>query len=367
MLSTSRSFLSSSGTWRAAWTLGVEESTYRIKTYVQLLVMVLLIWDLYDTPAALKSGLQAYVLGAWVAVISTISNYVTGREFRLYAGGRYSATGVNPGDLVLILTLALPVAWYLATSGDHSSKGRVARMVNYAYVPGSLCHRTERARLALFAVVQALLYILATTARLKFGMKALIFCSLIATFLALPVLLPESSLDRLSTVGTSIREGDLGGRVVLWRAGVAEFARHPLLGVGSGAFPAVAAFHSVVHNTFLSVLTEVGIVGFALFALVLGLTLYSALCQPSEQARLWVAVLLVWAIGVFAQTWEKAKSTWLFFVLVVASANLPLRTPRFGEAAGLRSLRVAPDVSAPSEASGAVVTVRQTPSTDVVL
>jgi hypothetical protein len=353
----------------AFWTLGVDETTYRIKTYAQLFVMVLLIWDLYDTPAALKSGLQAYVLGAWVAVISTIGNYVAGREFRLYSGGRYSATGVNPGDLVLILTLALPVAWYLATSGGHGVRGRVARLVNYAYVPPALfAIGLSGARLALFAVVPALLYILATTTRLKFGMKALIFCSLIATILALPVLLPESSLDRLSTVGTSISEGDFGGRVLLWRAGVVEFARHPLLGVGSGAFPAVAEVHSVVHNTFLSVLTEVGIIGFALFALVLVLTLYSALRQPSEQARLWVAVLLIWAIGVFAQTWEQTKSTWLFFVLVVVSANLPLpdRAIR-GAAAGLRSLRVVPGASAPSEASGTVATVRQTPSTAAVL
>ena len=257
--------------WNVAsgfWTLGVEETTYRIKTYAQLFVMVLLIWDLYDTPAALKSGLQAYVLGAWVAVISTIGNYVAGREFRFYAEGRYSATGVNPGDFVLILTLALPVAWYLATSGDHGVRGRVARLVNYAYVPSALfAIALSGARMALFAVVPALLYILATTTRLKFGMKALLFCFLITTFLALPVLLPEASLDRLSTVGTSISEGDLGGRVILWRAGVAEFARHPLLGVGSGAFPAVAEFHSVVHNTFLSVLTEVGIIGFVLFAM----------------------------------------------------------------------------------------------------
>jgi O-antigen ligase len=341
------------------WTLGPEQTTYRIKTYAQLFIMALALWDLFDTPGAFKSGLQAYVLGGWVAVISTLSNWLSGREFRLYSGGRYSATGVNPGDLVLLLTLGLPIAWYLASVAGQGARGRAARLANYAYVPASLfAIALSGARMALFAVVPALLYILATTARLKLGMKALIFCSLIAGVVAVPTLLPESSLGRLSSTGSSIQEGDLGGRVVLWRASLVELSRHPLLGIGSGAFPAVAEAHAVVHNTFLSVLAELGIIGFGFFALVLLATLYNALRQPPEQARLWVAILLIWAIGVFAQTWEQTKATWLFFGLVVVSANLPvpLRALR-GEMAGLAPLRSGPSAPAGREVVGTGVAV----------
>jgi O-antigen ligase len=71
-----------------------------------------------------------------------------------------------------------------------------------------------------------------------------------------------------------VRESSLRERIDVFRAGLQMFTAHPLLGVGPGNFPLVigdydpnySAVYS--HNTYLSVLAELGIVGYLFFILL---------------------------------------------------------------------------------------------------
>ena len=310
----------------ALWSLGVEETVARLQTYFQLAALVWILWDLYTTPAALKAGLQAYVLGAYVTVGSTVANYFAGIEISAYSGGRYAGAGLNANDLALILALGLPVAWHLAVSAGNSKKSDVLRLANYVYIPAALfAILLTGTRAALFAIVPTLLFILGTLTRLKFSSRVLIFAVLIGALFALQPLVPQTSFDRLATTGTSIGASDLGGRANIWREGIAVFSEYPLLGIGSGAFRTVVESGTVAHNTFLSVLVEVGIVGFALFGIILAIAVCQAVHQPTGHSRLWLTVLLVWAAGVSSLTWEHTKPTWLFLGLVVVGANLSVQ------------------------------------------
>jgi O-antigen ligase len=312
----------------AFWSMGIDQTQLRIKTYAQLCVMVLMLWDLYRTSAHLKAGLQAYVLGAWVCIISTTLNYLAGQEAFLYSEGRYSATGINANDLAIILMLGVPAAWYLASSpgGRDGTLHRISRLANYAYVPAAFFAAALTARrTGLFAAVPAILYIIGTATRLKLGARIVILGALIAATLSLLPHIPQSSTGRLETAMTSLSVADLGGRAALWRTAIEAFSTHPLLGVGSGAFPATNRFGAVAHNSFLSVLAESGIVGFSLFALVLAIVVHQATHLTREYSRLWFAALLVWAIGASALTWEHRKPTWLFLSFVVITAGFSFR------------------------------------------
>ena len=44
-----------------------------------MLLLVFILWDLYTTRSALLAGLQAYILGAYVAVGSAVNNYFPAR------------------------------------------------------------------------------------------------------------------------------------------------------------------------------------------------------------------------------------------------------------------------------------------------
>ena len=46
------------------WSVNIDSTLKRSGTYLQLGVMVFILWDLFTTPAALRAGFQAYVLGA---------------------------------------------------------------------------------------------------------------------------------------------------------------------------------------------------------------------------------------------------------------------------------------------------------------
>ena len=97
------------------WSSGADYTIQRIKTYSQIFLLLLIYWDLFQKPEELRAGLQAYVFGAYVLVVSTIYNYLAGNVAVQYEG-RYSATGVNANDVALILILGMPIAMQLLFS-----------------------------------------------------------------------------------------------------------------------------------------------------------------------------------------------------------------------------------------------------------
>lgn len=135
-------------------------------------------------------------------------------------------------------------------------------------------------------------------------------------------LIPDTSWARLSTFGEQLNTGDLNLRTTIWSAGVAEFLRHPLLGIGEGAYQVASARYLgenfVAHNTFVSVLVELGIVGFTVFVAVLGRTALAVIRMKGEDRAMWVAVFATWLVGVQTATWEAQKVTWLLIACALA-------------------------------------------------
>ena len=333
------------------WTQSYDDTMVRIRTFIQLFILVFIIWDLFRTPDDLVKGLQAYVLGSWVAIASAIINYINGTEFRLYTAGRYTATGINPVDFVLILALGLPLAWYLAVNSATGLGKNILRLVNFAFIPAALfAMLLTGGRTALFVILPALFYIFITSSRLKVSTRIVILVALVVALMILLPYLPQSTLERLSTVQSSIASADLGGRVYIWKTAISLFVKYPILGIGSGAFRSVSDFKSFANNTFLSVLVETGFIGFVFFGLALLVVLYQAFHQPKQFTLLWLTVLLIWTIGVSTLTWEQTKPTWLFLSLVVVSAKVGYKNEEnvlAGDLSINKPFRVLPGESAP--------------------
>jgi len=310
------------------WSVAPDQTMVRIKTYAQLAMMCWMFWDLYKTPKELNVALQAYILGSFVTIASTINNYRTGQTINVY-DVRYAGANLNAVEMAIILILGIPIAWSLANFLSKSWLSYLLKVTNLIFIPLAVFAIFLTAtRTALFAILPAVLYILGTSNRIKLGWRILIFIVLIVGVVVLLPFIPQASLDRLATVGSSISAGDLGGRVRLWIESVAIFLKEPLLGVGSGALGSDFELGSYAHNTFLSILAELGILGFILFVVLLTIVLYEAVRQPKKNSILWLAVLAIWIAGTFSLTWEYTKQTWLILNWVVISANLmnPLRS-----------------------------------------
>ncbi|MGH7491212.1 MAG: O-antigen ligase family protein [bacterium] len=319
--------------WNAAsvlWSLDLDRTTDRILTYFQLFGMVMVIWDLYATPTALHAGLQAYVLGAYVSLGGAIYNFVHAQEFYYQ---RYTGMKMHVNDLALILVLGLPVAWYLALhQGEHGRRSYWLTVINYLYVPlAILVVLLTASRGAVVAALPALLYIFLSLHRLKLHIRFLLFVLLAGSLFVLLPFVPESSFQRLAATEVVVLEGDLNGRLEIWREGFITFTMHPWIGVGSGVFRTAATeTGKLAHNFVISLLVELGIIGFLLYAAILAMAVYHALDQPARSRQLWLAMLMVWIIGATTHNWEYRKQTWLFLSFVTVSASVYARREESG-------------------------------------
>jgi hypothetical protein len=305
------------------WSADAGRTLVQVLTWVQLLGLVFILWDLYTTRAALLAGLQAYILGTYVAIGSAVANYFANTPFYTHYQ-RFGPGDTNPDGFGFIVALGIPVAWYLAGSESTTKMSRWLKLVNYAYIPAAfLGIALSGTRTALIAAVPGMAFGLASLTRLRLQARVAIFLLLTsAIFIALPFVQPLRSFQRLSTTGAEIATGDLQGRTVLWREGLAAFTEHPLIGVGSNMFRSVNTVGKVAHNSFVSVLVELGLIGFTLFGIIMTIAVIQALGQPKWDSRFWLSVLAAWAVGASTLTFEYRKPTWLFLSLVIASAAL---------------------------------------------
>jgi hypothetical protein len=84
-------------------------------TFVQLVAVVWMTWELATTRDRLYGLFLAYVAGAYVAAAGTMLLYRRhGADLRRFAVG-----GADPNDGAMLLTLALPIAWYLGIRLRH--------------------------------------------------------------------------------------------------------------------------------------------------------------------------------------------------------------------------------------------------------
>src|SRR6266446_2951414 len=311
------------------WSLYPEGTVTQTVTYIQLFMMVWLIWQLASRGREQTRLMQAYVLGTFVSGIDTVYLFIIHQEsvYQRYAGARLDAN-----DLGLLMALSIPFSYYLLIQ----SKGMIAWVYRLQLALAGTTVLLTASRGAALASVFALAIVPLTHARLTTRQRIAVL--LTASLLAYGALafVPSTSWDRLSTVPNEFAQGTLTGRTVIWKAGWELFRAHPFLGIGANAFRLIVSrvlaepIHPddygrppapPAHNTFLSVLVEQGVIGFALFCALLGVLALSLRALPPLQQKLWIVCLGVWVVGVSSLTWEVRKPTWFFLGLLMAQCG----------------------------------------------
>lgn len=305
------------------WTIDRDLTIARIKTYAQLGIMCFMIWDLVDSKRRLLIAIQTYVLGAYISVIGTIVNFLKGVEAYRYSGGRYVATGFNANDLAVILALGLPLAWYLFISTIENSGKRWIAVINLLYIPTAIfAIFLTGSRGGFITAMLSLCYILPTVGRMGRKVKIPFTILFIVLMIAAVIIIPDSTMQRIMSTFNSGETDYLGGRLQIFADAAGIIDKNPLLGVGSGAFKSATRFGTIAHNTFLSILSETGIVGFMLFCCILIFAGLEAIRHPRYEALLWITVMGMWAIGGSSVSWDYQKPTWLLLTLIVISGEL---------------------------------------------
>jgi O-antigen ligase len=304
------------------WSLDPDSTTVKALTCAQLLGMAWLIWEFCASESQVTRLMQAYVFGTLYAAVNTLMRYQLARQTYYQ---RYAADGFDPNDFALTLALSIPMSYALGLR----SKGLRAWLYWAQLGLVSLTILLSASRTGFLASCVAASIVPLTFAYTRRRQKLVILTGALAAVLTLMAVVPASSWQRLSTIGSEVQSGSLNDRGLIWRSGLTVYRDHWLAGVGSGAYPRSvepllgwpARWLIVAHNTFLSVLVETGIVGFLLFAGFLALLLQAVWRTEGVNRMVWIVTLAVWFIGVNTLTWEIRKPTWLIFALALASAR----------------------------------------------
>ena len=312
------------------WTTDQDVTTTSIATHLQLLALVWLVWELAPSQGLVEGLLQSYVIGSLIASAMTLYNFMTGRTaaqlaaakgIEVWETSRYSVSGVNENDLGVILALSVPIILYLLAS----QKGPLIKLMCWLQlIAGFTAILLTASRGALAAAVIGLAIFPLIVSRLPRQQKLLSLVACVCLIACGIYLVPSSSWERIAAAKSELIGGTLTHRTLLWVAGLSVFRDHPFLGVGSGAYGLsilrMVDAPLVAHNTFLSVLVELGVGGALLLAGLLGCLFYCATRMRYMERCLWIILLLTWAIGGSTLTWEYHKPTWLLFGLLAAHA-----------------------------------------------
>ena len=223
---------------------------------MQSLALVLILWDVFRTRTAIHAGLQAYVLGAYVAVGGAIANCFGSNPFYT-SYDRFSPGATNPDGFGFIIALGIPVAWYLAGTPCTARWRRILKPLDFAFIPAAFigprladAHGGRR-RHRRHGVRPGLAHPPAPD-RADRDPRVLTY----AFFALLPVVQPLASFQRLGTTANEATEGDLNGRLSQWSQGLDSFHEHPLVGVGANMYRTVNTLGKEAHNSFVSVLVS---------------------------------------------------------------------------------------------------------------
>lgn len=297
------------------WSANPARTRSTLVTMVMLFILAYMIWDMLDSRRRLMTVIQAFVLGAAVPVYLVIEARVSISD----AGARLSAASFHPNDLAMVLSLAIPLAGYLAFRGDSSL---AMRMFNFLMVPLSIfAALMTGSRSGLLAVSLGTGYVLVLIMRSFSPVRS---AALVVILLSPAALLPavaDRLLERLLGTGEALTTG-LNGRTQIWTDALVIFNERPLIGTGAGAFEDHTVAAQAPHNIFISYGAELGVIGILLLIALLVVLGVKVLQVPSDMRAMWVVVLMAWGANAVFHNIEHRKQTWLIFALIVVASEL---------------------------------------------
>jgi len=311
--------------WNACsllWTIDASATQTRVLTYVQLFVLLLVIWDSVRTEVAVRQVLLADLLGCYTAALILVVGYlVNGTAAEVH--GRVTVAGFNPNDAGVILALGLPVACFLLATWAGAGR-RAVVLLAATYLPLALfAVLGTGSRAALVAVVPVLWYAGRLLGRSRPALAVVTFVGLGCLAVAAIPLLPARAVQRIFDTGHELMRGNLNERQDVWAEAVRIIGENPVSGIGAGAFrTAATGVNKVGHNFVLALLAEIGVVGLFLFLAIIVVGVRSLRTAPWALRELWLTILVAWTFAALLHNWEYRKLTWVMFGLIAVCGAL---------------------------------------------
>jgi len=327
--------------WSLASSLWASSSGAAVSASLRGAQGVLLFFIVYSAlreRRQLRLAMLAYVAGATLTALVGMGGG-TGADTAT-AGDRFAGSIGDPNYFAALLVPALAYAAFMFVT-ERSTVGRWCLGGAAAVIAAALFLTASRGGIVALGAMAVAVVVLAGPVRAR----ALALVSGVSGFgIAYFVLFaPPGALSRITAFSSSASSG----RNDLWSIAFRIFTGHPILGIGADNFVLVEpnyvktsldlsslaiVFDSphVAHNTYIQVVTELGLVGLAVFALVLAGTYRLGLAAVRRAGRagdfeleVLARGLLIGLVGLLAAyvflTAEYEKQIWLVLGFVAAA------------------------------------------------
>jgi O-antigen ligase len=303
-----------------AWTLDTAETLFTLERFVLLLIFVLFIWEFAVAYQDQVWLLRSFLFGMIVPLIMAYLGFAGSSRFAAEGGERFSGGGQDLNYLAYMYAVSIMIAVYLATNSlplDRFCRWFYWGMAVLCAI-GSLLTGSRGGFICLIAAA-VFSMIMSGVSRRRLITSIQILAMLAFVYLLARYLVPTALLDRV-TWSQSVLEDP---RIGIWTRGLSAFLGSPLIGVGSGAYAVVAAIgdkRSLAHNTFVSVLVELGIVGLGLYLAYAYMLFRTAWRLPRREKWLWIGVLSIWFFNANTAGSQTDKFSWFLQVMVLVQA-----------------------------------------------
>jgi O-antigen ligase len=320
----------------SVWTIRPDVTWDTAFRVIQLLALAWMVGEFADGPARLRGIMWAYVLGVALTAGIMIFEF----QFNPTTAARYSASeNAHPNGIAFMMCLGIPMAWYLSMLVRRNWV-RVGLWLTIPLTVLAVLMTASRSAMLLLAV--AGLIIPLTWGRLSRSLRraCIVGAVLLVPFIASYV--PDKPLERLSAITEGIESDALDMRKTLLETSWDIVGQRPLLGVGAGAsryeIADLSGLQQGSHNTYLSVATELGVVGLVLYLLIMSTIALRLLSTTGLRRKLAFVLGATLALGLVPRHWEYDKTTWLMFAILLAVGM----ARNFASEPGDEPLRVVP-------------------------
>lgn len=292
------------------WTVSEFYTINVLKTLLMGILLILLIFKLANSRKRITGLFEAYVMGSFISIIGIFIAYYFNQFYQF--NFRFSAFGLDPNDLAVMISLAVPMSLYVAIKQKNITK----KVLYILFIPlAAPAILLTASRGGFLAFISSLIIIPWLFLRIPKKIKIIVISLILVGTYGVLFFVPEQTFNRIIKLPQNIESGDFGLREKIWKASGAIISNHPVVGVGAGAFRVEVAKQlgeeRVTHNTLLSILAEEGIVGLLIFSAILALLILSITKLPDLERKVWTIILSTWFIGTASLTWDFRVQTWL--------------------------------------------------------
>lgn len=302
-----------------------------VESYSKILIVFMLVVALATDAHVIRNLLLALLIGVGLLGLFTITDpsLVTTQEHTLQRA--YAGVSYDPNDVAMMMVCTLPLAALGAVA-----LGGFGRFTAAAVAVISVVATIMTVSRGGFIGLSLVLVLLLRRLR-SVGMQILAGTAIVVL---LAVAVPARYWGVMSTIwkptGTGYVGRGVSTRMELWERGLRFFVQNPLTGVGIGMYHIADGLvygrrgWVTVHNSFLEVAAELGIVGLGLFVALLALGIRNARRarraardQPQLRELGWVATAVevsLYAYIVMGFALSQAYAPMLYFLVGLTTA-----------------------------------------------